>query len=377
MYDGIKIECVLSDRKKWNKEVSMIGRHLEETGEIVPLPSEAQIYGCTFSRQKIQGKTKYAFQGSLHKFYNRGGENDDNYTIRNVQDTLSELRDKYGINPEQSKIVNFEFGVNVKLPTGTDAQVFQKYLVSAYTKAFEKLNPKRPMVGYIAEFNEFGIKIYDKGYQAQTGATDQLRIEIKINRTRWLDQFNFQKGSELFLSDLLNPINIKILGDILEEKIRSLILTPREIDTKKLSPKQRLTFYECRDARSWEEWTSKQRERKRAQLKKIFQTLNQPDPVDVLARLVSAKWIELTTVRRDLKEEKQPQKVTISTLIVSGIRVIMNLFKRTAKGTQTKLYIVCLPRGIPLSRPREPSPLKGFRRWIDLNMRAPPVFEIK
>ena len=87
------------------------------------------------------------------------------------------------------------------------------------------------------------------------------------------------------LSDLLNEVNIKILGDILLNKVRSLILTPRQIDLRKLSPKQIQTFYECRDARSWEEWTSRQRERKRAQLSKIFVKVNQPDPVDVLSQL--------------------------------------------------------------------------------------------
>lgn len=372
MYDGIKIECILFDRKKFNREVLLVGRHLEATGEVLPMASDADIYSCNFSRQPSYGRAKYLFQGSLHKFHNKGSENDDDFSLRKVEKTISDLRDIYGIDPKQSKVINFEFGVNVRLPKGTDAQIFQKYLVSAYTKAFEKLNPKRPAVGYIAEFNEFNIKIYDKGYQAQTGATDQLRIEIKVNRTRWLDQYKFQKGSELFLSDLLSPINIKILGDILTEKIRSLILTPREIDLKQLSPKQRLTFYECRDARSWEEWTSKQRERKRAQLRKIFQKLNQPDPVDVLAGLVETKWNELTTVRRDLEEKKQRKNVSISTLIVNGIRVFLSLLKKRDTVVQSRIYIVCLPRGIPIVEYTDHAVMQGQRRYYDLVIRPPP-----
>jgi len=341
----------------------------------LPLPSEAELHTMRFSRTHGKLKTHHTIQGSLHRFYRRGKENDNDYTIAQVHETIQRLQDEHGINPAKSKIVNFEFGVNITLPPGQDAQVFQKYLVSAHTKAFEKLNPKRPAVGYIAEFNEFSIKIYDKGYHAQTGATDQLRVEIKVNRTRWLDQFGFKKGADLFLTDLLNQDNIKILGDILLLKVRSLILTPREVDMKKLSPKQRLTFYECRDARSWEEWTSKQRERKREQLARIFKKLNQPDPVDVLARLVTEKWQELTTTPAQVLEIRKPrQKVSISTLIVGGIRDILSILKiHESFFTQALSYLVYQPRGIPLSNSPPLPTCVGVRRWIDERCNSPPL----
>jgi hypothetical protein len=42
---------------------------------------------------------------------------------------------------------------------------------------FEKMNQRRAAVGYIAEFEEFSIKLYDKGYQSGSGETQQLRVE--------------------------------------------------------------------------------------------------------------------------------------------------------------------------------------------------------
>jgi hypothetical protein len=373
VYDGIKIEASIFDKKKWNNSLELIGRHAESTGEVLPLPSECTVNTITFSRVKGKYKTHHFAQGSLHRYYRNGLENDNDYTLTQVHETINRLRDEHGINPKTSKVINFEFGVNITLPTGHDAQVFQKYLVSAYSKAFEKLNPKRPMVGYIAEFNEFAIKVYDKGYHAQTGATNLLRVEIKINRTRWLEQFGFIKGDELLLADLLNPVNISILGDILSNKIRSLIVTPRDLDIKKLSPKQRLTYYECRDARSWEDWSSKTRERKRQQLARIFATLNQPNPIDVLAKLVEDKWKELTTTPTVPEEQKPVQKATFSTLIVSGIRVILNLFKiRDYVCTKREYqYSVYQPRGIPLVMPPPAQIQKGYCRWIDLRIREP------
>ena len=373
MYDGIKIECALSDRRKWENSLALIGRHAESTGEVLPLPSDCKLHGCTFSRVPTNNKPLHIVQGSLHRFYKKGGENNDDYTLLQVTDTINRLESDFGINPAKSKVINFEFGVNIKLPPGVDAQDFQKYVVSAYSKGFEKLNPRRPAVGYIAEFNEFSIKVYDKGFQSQTDDRNLLRIEIKVNRTRWLDQYKFEKGKDLYLTDLLKKSNIRILGDILENKVRSLILTPRKIDISKLSQKQRQTFYECRDARSWEEWTSKQRERKRAQLAIIFKKVDQPNPVDVLAKLVAEKWQELTTTPALVAHQKQRQKVTFSSFIVCGFRGLFNLLKgQKLISVYVSLLMLHRPRGEPLPRPPTPIVLKGVTKWVDLRIRPPP-----
>lgn len=373
MYDGIKIECKLTDLRKWEHQLQMIGHHLEETGELIPYPSTANLNACTFSR--IPGPpTKYTFQGSIHKFYQRGRENDNDFTLNDFLKTLKIFKNKFGIDEKYSKVINIEFGVNVQLPPGLSAQHFQKYLVSAYTKGFEKLNPKRPAVGYIAEFNEYSIKIYDKGFQATNGATDQLRIEIKVNRTRWLDQFNFKKGTDLLLTDLTNEHNISILGDILTQKVSSLILTPRQIDFKKLTQKEKITYLECRDARSWEYWNSNQRKRKRKQLARIFKKLNQPDPVDVLARLVKEKWQKLTTNPRCIRVKGSTTKNkngAFSTLYVGGIRDILKKWGEFLN-IPSLSCILFLVRGIPIFIPPPPKAQPGLQRWIELKIRGPP-----
>lgn len=374
MYDGIKIDCKINHPAQWSKTLGLVGRYSENTGEVLPLPSECSRNSCNFIKIPTAAGTKYTFQGSLHRFHNNGGENDNDFTIAQVKHTLKQLEHDYSINPARSKIINFEFGVNINLPDGLDAQAFNKYLVSAQFKAFEKLNPKRPAIGYIAEFNEFSIKIYDKGYHARNGATDLVRVEIKVNRTRWLDQFGFIKGNDLFLNDLLKPVNIKILGDILQSKIRSLILTPRVIDIAKLTPKQVQTFYECRDARSWEEWNSRQRERKRKQLAAIFKKVNQADPVDELARLVAEKWSDVTTEIEPRPEAKKPVKmVIISTIIVNGIRAFLNLFKKHEQMETKPLFIIPATNWQPLPRGEPPDLLIGVNRWIDIRARSDPV----
>jgi hypothetical protein len=152
-----------------------------------------------------------------------------------------------------------------------------------------------------------------------------------------------------------------------------LIVTPRDLDIKKLSPKQKLTYYECRDARSWEDWSSKQRERKRQQLARIFETLNQPNPIDVLAKLVEDKWKELTTMTTVPEVQKPVQKVSISNSIVRGIRVIMSLLiiRDYVCTERVDKYTIYQPRGITVVQIIAAHVIKGYCRWIDLVIRLP------
>lgn len=300
MYDGCKIELALNSSKGFTS-LDSIGKHSELTGEVLPLPSTAKQQGCYFIKQPNKyHKTKHIFQGSLHKYYNGGFHNHDDFTIDKVRATIEDISSRYDVDPNKSKVVNLEFGVNVLLPHGITAQDFQKYLVSISNKGFDKLNRRNVRIGYIAEFSEFNLKIYDKGLQGMTGELNRLRVEIKVMRTRWLDQFGIIKsGDDLVLSDLLNPDNISILGEVLVNKVQLLVLMPRDIDIKQLTPKERLTYYECRDARSWEDWDSKTRARKKGQLERIFQKVGQKNPVEILSQLIRTKWEELSTMCED------------------------------------------------------------------------------
>ena len=227
------------------------------------------------------------------------------------------------------------------------------------------------------------IKIYDKGYQSGSGEKQQLRIEIKVIRTRWLEQFGIIKAGEpLYLSRLLDKTIIKQLAHILELKLSSLICTPRSIEESRLTLKERMTFRECRDARSWEEWDSKTRERKRAQLQRIFIKVGQADPVDTLQRLVAEKWKALSHFKLPAPEPVKPKKVALSTVIVVGFRslieMIINGHMSIIRALLTKGEIsgnsstlIYAPRGKPLYLLINLRIITGFSRWIDLRCRSP------
>lgn len=366
MIDGIKVDCYIADLQKWSEALGLIGRFSERTGEVLGF-AEAEVNGCTFTRASAASADRYIFQGSIHKFMQ--GNNANDFSHAQLIKAVEHLRDVYGIDPQKSRVINFEFGVNITLPNHVkhDAQDFQKFLISAYSKAFEQLNPKKPGLGYKASFNEYVIKVYDKGKQAKTGEKNKLRVEIKVNRTRFLKQYNTHASRHLFLSDLTSSRVLSILGDILSQKTRSLILSPRLLDEANLSIKQRLTFRECRDSRSWEEWTPRQRQARRRQLMRIFEDTNLTNPADELAELVRVKWSELSKSDAHISQPKRGENGSIIQLIVSGFR---HLFSFTA-WLFAHRYFFRLVISKMLHYPIAYS-LQGYRLWINRKARSPP-----
>lgn len=71
-------------------------------------------------------------------------------------------------------------------------------------------------------------------------------------------------------------------------------------DVEKLSPQERLLFYELRDERSWEEWNDKQKKIKMKQFAKailrIF-TENTDDAENLLAEFLKLKMKEINWVK--------------------------------------------------------------------------------
>ena len=96
----------------------------------------------------------------------------------------------------------------------------------------------------------------------------------------------------------------------------------------------------------------------------MFIKLNQPDPVDVLAKLVREKWQELTTSPEQLQRQKHREKVTLSTLIVSGVCDLFNYLLNSHKHEVNNHleFLIYLPRGHPLPTHPPPQTLIGFKR---------------
>jgi hypothetical protein len=147
-------------------------------------------------------------KGSLHKFYNNGEHNADQFTANDLLLTLDRLVTTYGIDPFTSKINTMEFGVNVVLAFPV-AQVLQN-LVSYKNKPFTR-DAYSNTPYYECRLQQYTVKLYDKG--KQRGLTDNLlRVEIKVAKMVYFDGTGVYLNT---LADLLRVDNYGPLGVLL------------------------------------------------------------------------------------------------------------------------------------------------------------------
>ncbi|MCX6213250.1 hypothetical protein [Spirosoma sp.] len=127
MFDGIKVQdvSVNVDALLKNDRLTFGGLVDTQTGFILSPIRRAQDQGLNFRLIPYQTGQGYRVEvkGSLHKFYNNGIHNADQYTANDLLLTLNRLVTDYGFNLSESKINNIEFGVNIELPFAI-SQVF-------------------------------------------------------------------------------------------------------------------------------------------------------------------------------------------------------------------------------------------------------------
>lgn len=158
------------------------------------------------------------FRGSLHKFFNEGEHNFNDFSLSDLNKLESQLYNETGIKYENLRLNLLEFGVNVLIPVEVkevlDCVLFHK------GKAPSKRDTFRGKGDYLMfSHNRYDIKLYDKGKQYNIGQ-GLLRAEIRfINWTEYRKKgFHtlrdvIDKGLYLLKDDLLNKWNDLILFD--------------------------------------------------------------------------------------------------------------------------------------------------------------------
>ncbi|MEI6050058.1 MAG: hypothetical protein WCS03_14240 [Bacteroidota bacterium] len=149
-------------------------------------------------------------KGSIHKFANNGEYNNDRFTYKRfieVVEALKEFISPYDI------INSIEFGVNLLTPF--DPSIFINNLLASGKRNIKK-DIKPGCCFAEAQYNQYAIKIYNKGLQQPTGA-NILRIELKYFKMENL----FKNG--LKWSELSNPDTWVYLGTILQKKFSDVV----------------------------------------------------------------------------------------------------------------------------------------------------------
>lgn len=168
-------------------------------------------------------------RGSLHKYFNDGKHNYNNYTLSDFIKTISDLESTLNINAESIRIGRLETGVNLDIDMDVDEFISSVIL-------FNNIHPTMCDKCVIFKLNDYDLKLYRKELK---GHSNKLRIELAIKKKRKRESIIKEYTTYCnTLSDLTNPKVWQAFGNELELICDNLIIIDREgIDYTHLKPK--------------------------------------------------------------------------------------------------------------------------------------------
>ena len=216
-------------------------------GFIIDPTQRAIDRGLTFRlvpRRTGEGQ-RVEVKGSLHKFYNRGEHNADQFTANDLLLTLDQLVTLYGVDPFNSNINTIEFGVNVELPFPV-AQVLDN-LICYKNKPFTRDTRSRTPY-YECRFQRFTVKLYDKGKQRGLDG-NLLRVEVKVSKMIYFDKTGVYLNT---LADLLTVANYRPLGVLLMDTFNRILFDDPTIKPDALTAREREVYQNGCNPRFWQ-----------------------------------------------------------------------------------------------------------------------------
>lgn len=197
-----------------------------DTGEVLKKNRYSDYNGITFSIYQ-SGKVRIA--GSLHKYFNMGLHNYNDFHFSDLITTIQDLYDRFGINPLEVYLNNLEFGVNIELDF--KPRVLIDSLVTHHYKSFNVESKSIILYAY-AQYDNYILKIYDKGLQFGLNR-NLLRIEIKVLRMAYLKNTGIKT-----LWDLTDCHKLIRLKEILINVVDDILFWDKSIDKSHLSKRE-------------------------------------------------------------------------------------------------------------------------------------------
>lgn len=293
MIDGIKIliiDRLVVGRMAANPLFNFIIDIDEATGGIVR--KSAKYKGLEVI---IYPSGKAIVKGSLHKFYNEGKHNHNEFNRNMLRQSIINLELIFGCEILETKIEHIEFGVNVRPPIST-RKLMQKIIM--YSRESFKDGTFADSDFKEVDLQQFYIKAYDKGRQYKQHEPI-FRFEYKAKKMQPLNDIGLY-----CLGDLLKDETYAKLGRILNGKWNRMLIIDDSIRADELTPKQANDLRDWLNPMYWYKLTSSANPKKFNQeldrYKKVV--VNHSDNVHEQTRLlIMKKWEKLTTIPKPKK----------------------------------------------------------------------------
>lgn len=292
MIDGFKANVNGLDPNVWfnDKRLPFYAVVNVDTGELKDGTQIAKHRGLKFivtPSKKYPERMYCSVRGSLHKYHNHGRENANDFTFDQLETVVSELHQKFSIDPNTTTLHGLEFGVNIE--TQTTAKNVLGSLVSLHGSLFQGLTNDRKAIGKLIARQQYDLKIYDKGKTSGLLSKNLLRVEVKVNRMAFLKRYGI--GT---LADLADLEKMQPLGAVLHDLWGNLIFYDKRIDYKALTgfQQKKLLYYAV--PQNWEAFNPTQRLRAKKHFRQLMQTFGTGWQHTQIGTLITEKWHELT-----------------------------------------------------------------------------------
>lgn len=319
MLDGFKIEVQSQTAQKWlTNDLLLFHQQADvRTSKMLGNTSIAKYKGLVFSITKSVKHENIQYcvvRGSLHKYWNNGKHNANDFTFSELKKVITELSEKFGINTETTEIRNIEFGVNINTPVPVKQVLKDLVAYNSYT--FGTLTVDKKRVGKTINQQRTTLKIYDKGLQFDKGK-NLLRVEVSIKKMKYLEKYKIKT-----LADCLEPAKILPLGVLLFDYWDAIIYFDKKLNYRNLSEFERKKLLYYATPRNWSDFTIKQRYRAKKHFKKLI-GFHGSKTHFLIGFLIAQKWLELSAkicpqINLDFKEFSQTDFVHKLTLIING-----------------------------------------------------------
>jgi hypothetical protein len=265
--------------------------------------------------------------GSLHKYYNEGYHNYDDFSLTYLRSVVEDLHERFGIDPFNANLNNVEFGVNLEVPFNPDD--FIDHLVTHNYSQFNLEKEKNKNYAQVS-YSQFIIKIYNKGLQFSLDK-NVLRFEVKIVRMAKLDKYGIHT-----LNDLLVPEKLLFIKQLLLKVFDEIIYWDESIKPDLLCAFDKELLRDGYNSKFWQDHLKKSgsnASKKFRRYQELIRTYGNPE-FNSLRKLIEEKWDYLLNKSvRDITEFEvvtTKQQVRDITGNIENLKILYNDPKDTS-----------------------------------------------
>lgn len=258
---------------------------------------------------RTNGTWNVEVRGSIHKYFNDGIHNHDDFSTAELGTALSKFAKDTGIDPSKEELNTIEFGTNLGLPF-SPKKVLES-LISFRGYDFQRIKDKNGWYYQVMpDSEEFVLKLYEKENKISINA-NLLRIELKVRSMRYLKNKDINM---IHLSDLLNSDYWPKCGNLLKSLFDEIIFDNPSLQPETLTMQQSTLLLSGRAPSYWKhhqkETYSSIREYNKARQKRrreeaAFKSLTETDWQLEIKELLCLKIAELIKVTPEILSQNQ------------------------------------------------------------------------